>query len=80
MAGKLLDPKELKTWEEAFHVPVPATRHVERQLRSELVAGGEKLRRLVGSALRMQSQLIVVAEASRTGQAIGICLGPQKRS
>ena len=51
MSDKIPEVQELKSWEDAFQFPVPATRRIEQQLRAELAANGDKLRRLVGSAL-----------------------------
>lgn len=50
MAANAPDPKTLKTWEEAFKYPIPAVRRMEQQLRTDVAANKEKLRRLVGSA------------------------------
>ncbi|KAI9718903.1 MAG: hypothetical protein M1812_003787 [Candelaria pacifica] len=46
------DPKTLKSWEDAFQYPIPVVRRMEQQLRSDLVANGEKLRTLVGASYR----------------------------
>lgn len=48
MAVQAPEPKTLKSWEEAFQYPIPVVRRMEQQLRSDLIANGEKLRTLVG--------------------------------
>lgn len=46
------NPRDLKTWEDAFQYPVPVVRRLEQQLRSNINENRDKLRSLVGSSYR----------------------------
>lgn len=43
------EPQDLKSWQNAFHYPVPTVRRVEQDLRRDIESNKEKLRALVGS-------------------------------
>ena len=47
-AAEAPDPKTFKSWEDAFHFPVPAVRRLEQQLRNDISSNRERLRTLVG--------------------------------
>ncbi|KAH0265156.1 hypothetical protein KCU91_g11606, partial [Aureobasidium melanogenum] len=46
------NPRELKSWEDAFQYPVPVVRRLEQQLRSNINENKDKLRSLVGNSYR----------------------------
>jgi hypothetical protein len=46
------NPREFKTWEDAFQYPVPVVRRLEQQLRSNINENSDKLRSLVGNSYR----------------------------
>lgn len=46
------NPREFKSWEDAFQYPVPVVRRLEQQLRSNINENRDKLRSLVGSSYR----------------------------
>lgn len=48
MASDGPDPQALKSWEDAFHYPIPTVRRVEQELRRDIASNKEKLRALVG--------------------------------
>ncbi|TKX19441.1 Vps51/Vps67-like protein [Elsinoe australis] len=52
MANQAPDPKELKSWEDAFNYPIPVVRKFEQQLRVNINDNREKVRSLVGSSYR----------------------------
>jgi len=49
------DPRDFRSWEEAFQYPVPTIRGMERQLRRDIESNREKLRTLVGYAKTFSS-------------------------
>jgi hypothetical protein len=46
------NPREFKSWEDAFQYPVPVVRRLEQQLRSNINENSDKLRSLVGNSYR----------------------------
>lgn len=48
MASDGPDPQSLKSWQDAFHYPIPTVRRVEQELRRDIASNKEKLRALVG--------------------------------
>ncbi|CAD0091157.1 unnamed protein product [Aureobasidium mustum] len=46
------NPREFKSWEDAFQFPVPVVRRLEQQLRSNINENKDKLRSLVGNSYR----------------------------
>lgn len=46
------NPREFKSWEDAFQFPVPIVRRLEQQLRSNINENSDKLRSLVGNSYR----------------------------
>ncbi|KAG9692315.1 hypothetical protein KCU95_g13822, partial [Aureobasidium melanogenum] len=46
------NPREFKSWEDAFQYPVPVVRRLEQQLRSNINENKDKLRSLVGNSYR----------------------------
>lgn len=48
MATEAPDPRNFKTWEDAFQYPIPVVRKLEQQLRNNADENREKLRSLVG--------------------------------
>ncbi|KAI5207596.1 hypothetical protein AUEXF2481DRAFT_36567 [Aureobasidium subglaciale EXF-2481] len=46
------NPRDFKSWEDAFQYPVPVVRRLEQQLRSNINENGDKLRSLVGNSYR----------------------------
>lgn len=46
------NPREFKSWEDAFQFPVPVVRRLEQQLRSNINENSDKLRSLVGNSYR----------------------------
>ncbi|KAI5273174.1 hypothetical protein E4T47_03672 [Aureobasidium subglaciale] len=46
------NPRDFKSWEDAFQYPVPVVRRLEQQLRSNINENGDKLRSLVGDSYR----------------------------
>ncbi|KAK6004187.1 hypothetical protein QM012_009037 [Aureobasidium pullulans] len=46
------NPREFKSWEDAFQFPVPVVRRLEQQLRSNINENNDKLRSLVGNSYR----------------------------
>lgn len=60
MAAEALDPKVLKSWEDAFRLPLPAVRRMEQQLRNDISGNRDKLRTLVGYVA--VSRLVLVIE------------------
>ena len=48
MTTQAPDPRTFKSWEEAFHFPIPIIRKFEGQLRGNGNDNKEKLRSLVG--------------------------------
>ncbi|PYH66167.1 uncharacterized protein BO88DRAFT_407101 [Aspergillus vadensis CBS 113365] len=59
MASDGPDPQSLKSWQDAFHYPIPTVRRVEQELRRDIASNKEKLRALVGTRYR---ELIGTAE------------------
>ncbi|RAL02726.1 uncharacterized protein BO80DRAFT_403400 [Aspergillus ibericus CBS 121593] len=59
MASDGPDPQTLKSWEDAFHYPIPTVRRVEQELRRDIASNKEKLRALVGTRYR---ELVGTAE------------------
>ncbi|PWY80950.1 hypothetical protein BO94DRAFT_470302 [Aspergillus sclerotioniger CBS 115572] len=59
MASDGPDPQSLKSWEDAFHYPIPTVRRVEQELRRDIASNKEKLRALVGTRYR---ELVGTAE------------------
>ncbi|PYI10770.1 hypothetical protein BO78DRAFT_458180 [Aspergillus sclerotiicarbonarius CBS 121057] len=59
MASDGPDPQALKSWEDAFHYPIPTVRRVEQELRRDIASNKEKLRALVGTRYR---ELVGTAE------------------
>ena len=53
MSTDSVDPRDFKSWEDAFQHPVPAVRRFEHQLRNNADENREKLRSLVGYALKI---------------------------
>jgi hypothetical protein len=49
MASEAPDPRNFKSWEDAFQFPIPVVRKLESQLRTNAGDNREKLRSLVGS-------------------------------
>ncbi|EOA88452.1 uncharacterized protein SETTUDRAFT_176536 [Exserohilum turcica Et28A] len=52
MATEAPDPRNFKTWEDAFQYPIPVVRKLEQQLRNNADENREKLRSLVGASYR----------------------------
>ncbi|PSN60294.1 hypothetical protein BS50DRAFT_506710 [Corynespora cassiicola Philippines] len=52
MTTEAPDPRNFKSWEDAFQYPVPVVRKLESQLRSSAGDNREKLRSLVGASYR----------------------------
>ncbi|KAK3706513.1 hypothetical protein LTR37_012723 [Vermiconidia calcicola] len=52
MAGQILDPQTLHSWEDAFQHPLPIVRKLEQQLRRNIDDNRQKLRSLVGASYR----------------------------
>ena len=52
MATKAPDPRDFKSWEDAFQYPIPVVRKLEQQLRGNISENREKLRSLVGASYR----------------------------
>lgn len=48
MSHEVADPLGFKSWEDAFHFPIPVVRKLEQQLRNHAEENREKLRTLVG--------------------------------
>ncbi|KAI4762898.1 hypothetical protein E4T52_05118 [Aureobasidium sp. EXF-3400] len=46
------NPRDFKSWEDAFQYPVPVVRRLEQQLRSNINENSDKLRSLVGNSYR----------------------------
>jgi hypothetical protein len=46
------NPREFRSWEDAFQYPVPVVRRLEQQLRSNINENSDKLRSLVGNSYR----------------------------
>ncbi|KAL4884066.1 hypothetical protein BJY04DRAFT_183881 [Aspergillus karnatakaensis] len=59
MASDGPDPQSLKSWQDAFHYPIPTVRRVEQELRRDITSNKEKLRALVGTRYR---ELVGTAE------------------
>ncbi|THV83479.1 hypothetical protein D6D29_03852 [Aureobasidium pullulans] len=51
-ANQAPNPREFKSWEDAFQYPVPVVRRLEQQLRSNINENSDKLRSLVGNSYR----------------------------
>ncbi|KAF1989154.1 hypothetical protein K402DRAFT_327367 [Aulographum hederae CBS 113979] len=52
MTTEAPNPRDFKSWEDAFQYPVPAVRKLEQQLRGHASENREKLRTLVGASYR----------------------------
>lgn len=52
MTAQAPNPREFKSWEDAFQYPVPVVRRLEQQLRGNINENSDKLRTLVGTSYR----------------------------
>lgn len=52
MATRAPNPRDFKSWEDAFQYPIPVVRKLEQQLRGNINESSEKLRSLVGASYR----------------------------
>ena len=52
MTAQASNPRDFKSWEDAFQYPVPVVRRLEQQLRGSINENREQLRRLVGTSYR----------------------------
>lgn len=52
MAVQAPNPRDFKSWEDAFQYPIPVVRRLEQQLRGNISENREKLRSLVGGSYR----------------------------
>lgn len=76
MATSLPDPREFKSWEDAFQHPLPAVRKLEQQLRSNAAENREKLRSLVGGSYRdLLGTAERICDMDETMQGIETTLG-----
>jgi hypothetical protein len=82
MTAQLPDPRDFKSWEDAFSYPLPAVRKLEQQLRSNAVDNREKLRSLVGYvgnlSLATNGQMKETNVLNAKERAIGTCLEQQR--
>lgn len=76
MAASLPNPRDFKSWEDAFQYPLPAVRKLEQQLRSHAAENREKLRSLVGGSYRdLLGTAERICDMDETMQAIETNLG-----
>ncbi|KAH0286415.1 hypothetical protein M436DRAFT_57940 [Aureobasidium namibiae CBS 147.97] len=70
------NPREFKSWEDAFQYPVPVVRRLEQQLRTNINENSDKLRSLVGNSYRdLLSTAERIVEMDQQIHSIDTCLG-----